>query len=128
MRKLIFVYNANSGVVNTWLDMAHKIVSQATYACDLCGLTHGSFSEKRRWKKFRDTNPIPMEFYHKDEFLKKFKSKWLPKYTFPVILFSDEQGMQSFMTATDFKEMASVEQLIEKIKEFIVQLDATVQD
>ena len=69
-----------------------------------------------------------MEFYHKDEFLKKFKSKWLPKYTFPVILFSDEQGMQSFMTATDFKEMASVEQLIEKIKEFIVQLDATVQD
>jgi len=128
MRKLLFVYNANSGIVNSWLDIAHKVVSPATYECDLCSLTHGSFSEKRIWKKFRDTNLIDMEFYHKDEFLKRFKSKWLPKYTFPIILISDEEGLHSFMHAQDFKEIDSVNMLIEKIRSFVIQLDASSQD
>ncbi|WP_299212498.1 GTPase [uncultured Dokdonia sp.] len=125
MRKLIFVYNANSGVVNTWVDIAHKIVSPTTYACDLCGLTHGRFSEKRTWKKFRDTHLIDMEFLYKDQFLKKYKSKWLPKYTFPVILISDAQGLQPFMIAQDFQEIVSVEMLIQRIERFIKQLDTT---
>ena len=122
MRKLIFVYNANSGVVNSWLDMAHKIVSPTSYECDLCSLTHGKFSEKRIWKKFKDTGLIDMEFHHKDEFLKKYKSKWLPKYTFPVILISDQQGLQPFMIPQDFKEIDSVALLIEKIEHFVKQL------
>lgn len=125
MRKLIFVYNANSGIVNSWLDMAHKIVSPATYECDLCNLTHGSFSEKKTWKKFRDASQIAMEFHHKDEFLKKYKSKWLPKYEFPIILFSDHQEISPFMTAQDFKDVDSVELLIEKIEAFVSQLDVT---
>jgi hypothetical protein len=125
MRKLIFVYNADSGVVNNWLDIAHKIVSPASYECDLCSLTHGKFSEKRIWKKFRDSNLIEMEFHHKDEFLKKYKSKWLPKYTFPIILISDQLGLQPFMITQDFKEIDSVSLLIEKIEHFVKQLDAT---
>ncbi len=125
MRKLIFVYNANSGVVNNWLDIAHKIVSPTSYECDLCSLTHGAFLEKRIWKKFKDEGLINMEFYHKDEFLKKYKSKWLPKYTFPIILISDQQGLQSFMTTQDFKEIDSVALLIEKIERFVKQLDVS---
>ncbi|MFT5890201.1 MAG: hypothetical protein ACI9Y7_000291 [Dokdonia sp.] len=125
MRKLIFVYNANSGVVNSWLDMAHKIVSPTSYECDLCSLTHGKFLEKRLWKKFKDSDLIEMEFHHKDEFLKKYKSKWLPKYTFPIILISDQQGLQPFMIPQDFKEIDSAALLIEKIERFVKQLDAT---
>ncbi|MFC4632865.1 GTPase [Dokdonia ponticola] len=128
MRKLIFVYNAKAGVVNNWLDIAHKIVSPTTYECDLCTLTHGNFSEKQIWKKFRNTDLIDMEFHHKDEFLKKYKSKWLPKYTFPVVLISDKQGLQPFIMSQDFKEIDSVEGLIERIEHFVKQLDANVQD
>ena len=128
MEKLIFVYNANSGVVNSWIDIAHKIMSPTTYECDLCSLTHGSFSEKRIWKKFRDRAEVAMEFYHKDEFLKKYKSKWLPKYDFPIILFVDNAGMHPFMNAQDFKEVSSVEVLIEKINSFVQEFDATAQD
>ena len=128
MEKIIFVYNANSGVVNSWLAMAHKIVSPATYECDLCSLTHGSFSEKRIWKKFRDTAHIDMEFYHKDEFLKKFKSKWLPKYAFPIILIVDDKGMHPLINAREFKEIDSVELLISKIKSFVERLEVTAQD
>jgi len=36
---LIFVYNANGGLVNSWLDTAHKIVSPSTYSCSLCAIT-----------------------------------------------------------------------------------------
>lgn len=119
MKKLIFVYNADSGLVNSWLDMAHKIVSPSTYECDLCALTHGSFSEKQVWKSFRISSPIAMEFYHKDEFLSKYKSKWLPKYEFPIILYSDGRKMEPFMLATSFGEIDTVDDLIIRITEFI---------
>lgn len=128
MRKLIFVYNAKAGLVNSWLDMVHKIVSPTTYECDLCALTHGNFSEKRSWKKFRNRHLIDMEFHHKDEFLKKYKSKWLPKYTFPVILISDQNGLHPFMLPQDLKEIESVTDLIKRIEHFVDQLDASVQD
>ena len=94
----------------------------------MCTLTHGNFSEKQIWKKFRNTDLIDMEFHHKDEFLKKYKSKWLPKYTFPVVLISDKQGLQPFIMSQDFKEIDSVEGLIERIEHFVKQLDANVQD
>jgi hypothetical protein len=119
VKKIIFVYNADSGLVNSWLDMAHKVVSPATYECDLCALTHGNFTEKSVWKDFRNSNIVNMEFYHKDEFLSKYKSKWLPKYTFPIILYSDGERLEPFITATIFKEIETVEDLIEKIKTFL---------
>ena len=33
MDKIIFVYNADSGLVNGLIDWAHKIVSPETYSC-----------------------------------------------------------------------------------------------
>jgi len=110
------VYNADSGLVNSWLDMAHKIVSPATYECDLCALTHGNFSEKTIWKDFRNSSSVDMEFYHKDEFLSKYKSKWLPRYDFPIILYSDGEALDPFITASVFKKIKTVEDLIKKIK------------
>ncbi len=43
---LIFVYNADSGKLNVLFDVGHKIVSPGTYKCDLCTLTHGTFTER----------------------------------------------------------------------------------
>jgi len=117
-KKLLFVYNANSGLVNNWLDIAHKIVKPETYACDLCALTHGSFREKQIWKDFRQEFAMPMEFYHKDEFLKKYKSKWLPSCEFPIILVADGHAMEPYITAKDFEEINSVEVLMRQLKSF----------
>ncbi|NJM95354.1 MAG: GTPase, partial [Acaryochloridaceae cyanobacterium CSU_5_19] len=44
MDRLIFVYNANSGGINTALDIAHKLLSPSTYRCNLCRLTHDTFT------------------------------------------------------------------------------------
>ncbi|WP_241234677.1 hypothetical protein [Nonlabens ponticola] len=61
--KLIFVYNANSGRINSWLDSAHKIISPSTYQCKLCELTHGAFTEHDEWSRFRESLAGEREVY-----------------------------------------------------------------
>ena len=65
--KLIFVYNANSGLLNTLRDIGHKTISPQTYQCNLCDLTHGLLKERKQWREFKETATVEMEFLHKDE-------------------------------------------------------------
>src|SRR4030067_16255 len=69
---LIFVYNADSGFVNTLLDIGHKIVSPQTYACNLCAITHSTFSMRDEWKNFVAGLGIPIEFLPRDELEKQY--------------------------------------------------------
>ncbi len=133
IKKLIFVYNANSGKINSLLDSAHKIVSPDTYDCKLCDLTYGIFKENEDWSSFREkllqTNPnLQLEFLHKDEFTKQYKSKWLPKYDFPIILsVSDHKqdhnedpitnsDLDVFMNTLDMNALETVQELIAGIE------------
>ena len=70
--KLVFVYNADSGVFNLMSDVAHKIFSPQTYACNLCAITHGNFGMRKEWKSFLENLKNPLEFLHADEFRKKY--------------------------------------------------------
>ena len=119
--RLIFVYNANSGKGNALLDSLHKIVSPQTYDCKLCELTFGLVSEKRRWKQFRKKSGVDMLFLHKDEFQKEFRSKWLPKYDFPVILINEGSGLEIFALKADLEELTNTEALIEFINSRLVR-------
>ncbi|MDH5571898.1 MAG: hypothetical protein OEY89_09045 [Gammaproteobacteria bacterium] len=71
--KLIFVYNADSGLFNTVTDIAHKILSPKTYSCHLCALTHSYFSVRDNWVKFLEKLAIECEFLHRDEFQEKYR-------------------------------------------------------
>jgi hypothetical protein len=51
--KLIFVYNAESGKLNTLFDIAHKIIKPETYQCSLCAITHDAIKEKKAWTEFK---------------------------------------------------------------------------
>lgn len=112
IQSLIFVYNANSGAVNSFLNTAHKIVSPETYVCNLCALTFGNFKENTTWKNFREQPDFEMLFLHKDEFLKQYRSKCLPKYDFPVILVNVDNQVEVFMDATALNEIETTENLI----------------
>ncbi len=131
--QLIFVYNANSGTISSLLDSAHKIISPATYDCKLCELTHGVFKENEDWSRFRESitknyPSLQLEFLHKDEFNKKYWSKWLPNYDFPIILsksdavqdyndgFGTNSGLDIFMSTPDMNGMKTVEELMESIE------------
>jgi len=69
---LVFVYNADSGFVNTLLDIGHKIVSPRTYACNLCAITHSTFTMRDEWKQFVAGLGVPIEFLHRDELEKQY--------------------------------------------------------
>lgn len=114
--KLIFVYNADSGVANALLDSVHKVVSPKTYNCNLCDVTFGVFSEKKTWKQFRESSDIEMVFLHKDEFLKQYRSKWLPKYDFPIILSEEKDGLEVFMHSEVISTLEDSNALIQEIK------------
>lgn len=114
--KLIFIYNANSGSVNALLDSVHKVLSPKTYDCKLCDITFGVFSEKEEWKNFRETTAMEMIFLHKDEFLKQYRSKWLPKYDFPIILSEEKESLEVFMTSKVLNEQETTSDLMKEIE------------
>lgn len=138
------------------LDSAHKIISPATYDCKLCELTHGVFKENELWSRFLDRlrfreslngmKPVPhslryesisknhpdvqLEFLHKDEFHKKYWSKWLPKYDFPIVLMASEQemyndgfgsnsGLDIFINTAEMNALESLEELIAVVEKRI---------
>ena len=120
---LIFVYNANSGKLNTLFDIAHKIIQPSSYACDLCSLTHGALSEKQAWKDFRDRTALSIDFLHKDEFEKQYNTS----YDYPVILkHADELNL--FMSAEDIGVVSDVEDLISRIEKQAEQLTEATND
>ncbi len=67
MSKLIFVYNADSGIVNAMKDWAHKIISPETYPCSLCALTYDNLGMRRPWREFVKQLGHDVEFLHRDE-------------------------------------------------------------
>jgi hypothetical protein len=92
IQKLIFVYNADSGYWNMWLDIAHKVFSPDTYPCSLCDLTYGVMKIEPEWDTFVQNAPVPFEFLHKDEYLAVYPNT--PFRQFPFILQSLENGSQ----------------------------------
>ena len=75
---LVFVYNADSGVFNTLADVAHKIFSPQTYACNLCALTHSTFGMRDEWKRFLDGLDCTPEFLHADELAARYGLSGVP--------------------------------------------------
>ncbi|WP_430907609.1 GTPase [Maribacter sp. 2-571] len=115
--KLIFVYNADAGLRNAMLDTAHKIFSPSTYACRLCDITYGFFTENQKWKAFREKSKIEMEFLHKDEFAKTYRSKFGHKFTFPIVLLATLQGLDVFIGTEELNAMEDLEALTTTIEE-----------
>ena len=110
------MYNAESGNRHALLDTAHKLLNPQTYYCRLCDLTYGLLSENRTWKKFRKNSDIEMVFLHKDEYQKKFKSKFEALYDLPVILYQYNYDLGLLMSNTELNQIENVEVLIDKIQ------------
>jgi len=114
--KLIFVYNADSGLKNAVLDSAHKILSPKTYQCRLCDLTYGAFKEKKAWKKFRKETDIEMKFLHADEFENLYKSKFRPAFELPVVLIENQYDLDVLISSKGFEKIKTCDELIKKLK------------
>ncbi|WP_343487661.1 GTPase [Allomuricauda sp. d1] len=116
-QKLIFVYNANSGARNAVMDSMHKVFRPSTYECNLCDLTYGTFSENRVWKRFRQDSVHKMVFMHKDEFAKRYASKFGYKFDFPIVLIEGDNGLEVLISNTELSELKTPRSLVRLVEE-----------
>jgi hypothetical protein len=107
--KLIFVYNAKSGIFNSLEDYLHKVIKPATYQCKLCGLTYGNLGMKTDWKLFLDKLEIPVEFLHKDEFTTRFPET---DAQFPSAFLNVNSSMVPFISQEEMNRLHTLDELI----------------
>jgi hypothetical protein len=88
-RKIIFVYNADSGIVNALKDAVEKNVSPETYSCNLCAVTFGTLRMKPEWKRFVRDLPVEVEFLHRDEYTEEYGN---PETGFPAAFLVPDGG------------------------------------
>ena len=94
-QKLVFVYNADSGLFNTVSDIAHKIFSPDTYQCKLCEITHSYFTVRDAWNEVIHNLPVQCEFMHRDEFMEKYP---ITGKTFPAIYIYNNDQLEEFVS------------------------------
>ena len=116
--KLIFIYNANSGLVNTVKDFWHKALRPSTYNCNLCQTTFGVFGAKKEWKSFINDLGIDSEFLHKDEFLEKYNIK---DAKYPSAYIVKNGNLSIFITQDEMNKVATLEGMEEMVSSKLKQ-------
>ncbi|GAA4437743.1 hypothetical protein GCM10023188_32290 [Pontibacter saemangeumensis] len=105
--KLQFIYNAETGLLNKLTDFAHKAISPATYNCNLCALTHGTFTMKQEWADYIKGLPLEAEFIYRDEW--QFKAAHA---AYPLVaLQRGAHAAEVVLGATELNRLKNLEEL-----------------
>lgn len=110
--RLVFIYNAKSGVQQGLFNLAHKILSPDTYNCSLCKLTHGAFTSRKEWTEFMKSYPHELEFYHLDE----FESRYPERFNYPVVLEVRNGNLKVVLSAKEINKLENVKGLIRALE------------
>jgi len=114
-KELIFIYNAKSGLVNEMIDFAHKIVSPGTYDCNLCAMSYGTFTKKKRWSDYINSLPIKSTFTYKDKV--SALEKELSNLKFPTIIIRDGVELNEIISRDEINSIKNLNQLISLLNE-----------
>ena len=106
--ELIFVYNAKSGMVNEFLDFAHKIVSPSTYNCNLCAISYGNFTMKKKWSDYITSLPVRSTFTYKD----KVSEYGFNNIELPSIIFRNGSRSKVIISSEEINKLKKIDQLI----------------
>ena len=110
---LIFVYNADGGLFDRLSDAAHKIVSPATYRCDLCRITHGWFRERGAWSDFIRRLDADCRFLHRDGLRQRFPDLVV---RLPAVLRLNGGRPEVCVAAEDLERCGNVEALMQLVE------------
>ncbi|MCM4151566.1 GTPase [Arenibacter sp. N53] len=119
--RLVFVYNAKSGLGNALLDSAHKILSPGSYDCNLCALTYGVFSENKKWKEFRRQFDLEMQFLHLDEFIERYPNENYTTTDFPRVFVLNNGRLTGFLNKEEVNSIKNLDGLILVVQEKYTQ-------
>ena len=106
--ELIFVYNAKSGMVNEFLDFTHKILRPSTYNCNLCAISYGNFTMKKKWSDYISSLPVRSTFTYKD----KVSEYGYNNIELPSIIFRNGSRSKVIISSEEINKLKKIDQLI----------------
>ncbi|MEO6582722.1 MAG: hypothetical protein ABIO05_00265 [Ferruginibacter sp.] len=109
-KKIILVYNAWGGIYPGIADIIHKEFFPASYPCNLCFISFGTFGMKDAWKNFLNGLPYERVELHKDQFKRNYQPENMP---LPVILLSDDSKTGVLLSAAELNTLSKLEELID---------------
>lgn len=107
--KLVFVYNAEAGLLNGIMDSIQKVVSPSTYACDLCAITYGLTTMNSKWRVWLKQLDMPAQFFHRADFRRAWPDE---NVRLPAILMEKDDQLTALIAADAFESIKHVDQLI----------------
>ena len=111
---LIFVYNADSGLIAMLGDITHRIISPQTYPCKLCALTYSFNGMIGDWKNFVGALDRRIIFLHRDELQKLYGIADVP---LPAVFKVNDSQPQLWIKAEQINRCQTLDELKQLIKE-----------
>jgi len=118
--RVIFVYNAESGLFSALSDYVHKIVSPETYSCSLCAVTYGNLGMRRAWAQFVKSLPARVIFTYRDRL--RDEDTIMKSATLPAAFIIDNQETRLVLTAEEIGRCESEADLIALCTENLLPL------
>ena len=120
--KLIFIFNADSGAINSMKDFFHKMIKPSSYQCNLCAVTFGSFGMKKEWASYiKDLEEdIGTEFLHKDEFEKYYGQVKDAKY--PSAYYKKGDELNLFVSQEEMNAVENIDELKKMVNDRLKNL------
>ena len=112
--KLIFVYNADTGIFNAMTDAIHKVLYPSTYQCKLCFITYGLTFMQSEWRDFIDDLDFEKTFLHRNEFAEQYPNV---KAELPAVYVTKGDSIEPIMTATEIGQCNDLQALIEAMEQ-----------
>ena len=106
---LIFVYNADSGVLNGLKDLWIKTVTPEQYDCQLCAVTYGFGGMKREWRGFVHGLGRGVKFLHRDELAQQFG---LIGVELPAAWVQDGGELKPWISAGEMRSCRNLDELM----------------
>ncbi|MHB8164078.1 MAG: hypothetical protein ACYDDV_06975 [Methanoregula sp.] len=116
-KNLLFIYNTDSGALQTFKDFSSgKASPSGEGACNLTGITHSPVGMKKEWKRFCKDLDIPSRPLHRNEFLAEFGSRQ-HQTTFPVVLVQKGTELEIFISTDELNRCRDLNDLIILMKQ-----------
>ncbi|MBD3350952.1 MAG: hypothetical protein GF364_05645 [Candidatus Lokiarchaeota archaeon] len=108
--KVVFVYNADSGKINSIKDFFSKVFTPDSYQCNLCAVSFGNFKMKKEWKDYTENSDVEMEFLHRDEFKEKYPE--IKDSKFPCAYKSVQGNLTLLINQEEMNAVQNLDELI----------------
>jgi hypothetical protein len=115
---ILFVCNADSGLIAGLKDYLQRVVSPEASRCTLCRLTCGAAGMKEKWRRFVDTLPLRAEFLHRDHMAMRYPQA---ATTYPAVFLRRGSHLSLLLSAGEIDACRGLDDLMALVGKKLAQ-------